>query len=324
MAEETDPVTIFAAREFSVQGRLTAHMDAALEQINAGRVIGGLGRLQVVLSERRRTLPEADWSRFVQTEVLTHGVREIVHADPFTYRAFSKPRGYAGDAVMMDYIYGYREKELRLLPDPVGRVFDYCTGTAAPQAVRFRRQVVAENIDAAAARGTRPIEVVALAAGHLREVDLSLAARTGGAAITAIDQDEASLSQINEDYSQYGVKTIAASVRDVLAGRRRLPESDLSYTSGLYDYLPDSAATRLTTVMFEAVRPGGTLLLANFLPNILDAGYMESLMDWHLIYRGDDQMRALAGGVPPGDLAAVEQFHDPFDNITFLRLTKAG
>jgi hypothetical protein len=224
----------------------------------------------------------------------------------------------------MDYIYGYREKELRSLPDPVGRVFDYCTGTAAPQAVRFRRQVVAENIDAAAARGSRPIDVVALAAGHLREVDLSLAARTGGAAITAIDQDEASLDQIGEDYSQYGVQTIAASVRDVLTGRRQLPASDLSYTAGLYDYLPDSAATRLTTVMFEAIRPGGTLLLANFLPNILDAGYMESLMDWHLIYRGDDEMRELAGGVPPGDIAAMEQFHDPFDNITFLRLTKAA
>ncbi len=300
------------------------HMDAVLDHIKSGRVIGGMGRLHVLLSERFRRLSPREWTQFVEAEVLTHEVREVVHADPFTYRAFSKPRGYAGDAVMMDYIYGYQACDPQTLPDPIGRVFDYSTGTAAPQAVRFRRRVVAETIDAAAARSSRPIDVVALACGHLREMELSLAARTARAMVTAIDQDEESLAVVKNDYGKYGVQTMPASVRDILSGRRQLPASDLSYTAGLYDYLPESAATRLTTMMFEALRPGGTLLLANFLPNILDAGYMESLMDWHLIYRSDAAMLAVAGGVPPGDLAATEQFHDPFDNITFLRVTKKG
>jgi len=38
-----------------------------------------------------------------------------VHADPLTYRAFSKPRGYAGDAVMMDHIYGYRREDTSIV-----------------------------------------------------------------------------------------------------------------------------------------------------------------------------------------------------------------
>jgi hypothetical protein len=299
-------------------------MDAVLDQINAGRVCVGMSRLNVLLSDRRRQLSAMDWNRFVEGEVMTHGVRELMHSDPFTYRAFSKPRGYAGDAVMMDYIYGYRQSDTQALPELTGRVFDYSTGTAAPQAVRFRRRVVAETIDTSASRMDRPIDVVALACGHLREVDMSVAARNGRACLTAIDQDEESLSVVASEYGKYGVQTVPASVRDILCGRRQLPTSDLSYTAGLYDYLPASAATRLTTLMFEALRPGGTLLLANFLPNILDAGYMESLMDWHLIYRTDAAMLSVADGVPVGDVASTEQFHDPFDNITFLRLTKAA
>jgi extracellular factor (EF) 3-hydroxypalmitic acid methyl ester biosynthesis protein len=307
-----------------VQDRLSAHMDTALRQITAGEVLSGLARLGNVLSETRRRLPASDWREFITNKVLTHPIREVMHADPFTYRAFSKPRGYAGDAVMMDYIYGRSAPELEQLPVPARRIFDYCTNTASTEAVRFRRRVLAEAIDVAAARAGRPIEVVALAAGHLREADLSSAVRSGCAKVTAIDQDEQSLDVVKTEYSQFGVQTTPASVRHLLAGRAHLPASDLSYSAGLYDYLPAAAATRLTTLMFQAVRPGGTVLLANFLPDIVDVGYMEGLMDWNLIYRDDQAMLNLTCGVPPGEIAGIEQFHDPFDNIGFLRLTKAA
>lgn len=307
-----------------MQVRLNGHMDTALHHINTGGLLAGMARLSAVLNESRSKRSTPEWREFVYTRVLQHPVREVMHTDPFTYRAFAKPRGYAGDAVMMDYIYGYSAPEIDRLPGITRRIFDYCTSTASPEAVRFRRRVLAETIDVAAARAGRSIEVVALAAGHLREADLSSAVRSGCARVTAIDQDEESLHVVQSAYSQYGVQTTPASVRQVLAGRARVPASDLSYTAGLYDYLPESAATRLTTLMFEALRPGGTLLLANFLPGIADVGYMEAMMDWHLIYRDDQDMLNLAAGVAPGDLAAIEQFHDPFDNITFLRITKAA
>jgi hypothetical protein len=37
-----------------------------------------------------------------------HPLHKIALEAPFTERAFSKPRGYAGDAVMLDYIYRSR------------------------------------------------------------------------------------------------------------------------------------------------------------------------------------------------------------------------
>src|SRR5215471_14831280 len=42
----------------------------------------------------------------------THPLHRMALEDPFTERAFSKPRGYAGDAVMLDYIYRPRRLEL--------------------------------------------------------------------------------------------------------------------------------------------------------------------------------------------------------------------
>jgi len=56
------------------------------------------------------------------------------------------------------------------------------------QSVRTRRAVLAREIDAVAAR--RPgAHVLAVASGHLREIEWSRAARSGAVTITAIDQD---------------------------------------------------------------------------------------------------------------------------------------
>src|SRR4051812_41046514 len=262
-------------------------MDMVLAQIRSGQVNAGMARMHLILRERRRELPEDAWRQFV-AQLRQHPLVGILHADPFTQRAFAKPRGYAGDAVMMDYIYGYGVQECEALSPTTRKVFDYCTTTSAPLAVRFRRQLLAETIDAAAnACPGRPADVLALAAGHLREADLSCAVRAGRARITAIDQDEESLGVIRRDYGALQISTVNASVRRIIAGRVHLEPCDLAYSAGLYDYLPAAAATRLTALMFDALRPGGRLLVANFLPNIFDLGYMEGVMDWQLIYRDD-------------------------------------
>jgi extracellular factor (EF) 3-hydroxypalmitic acid methyl ester biosynthesis protein len=297
-------------------------MDQALIDIERGNISCGMARLAGRLNTVRRGLARHDWLQFIEDRVRPHRVREVVHLDPLTKRAFSRPRGYAGDAVMMDYIYGRPPAELLHSPEVARRLYSYCTTTGAPTAVRYRRQLLADTIDGEAAKAGRAIDVVAVAAGHLREADLSLAIHHGQAAVTALDQDEESLDVITRDYAGYAVEAVPASVRHIITGRTTLPESDLCYSAGLYDYLPESAATRLTEVMFASLRPGGTLLIANFLPEISDAGYMESLMDWHLIYRTDAEMAQLMQTVPVGDIASVDLFHDPFDNITFLRATK--
>jgi len=270
------------------------------------------------LAKCRQTLGAERWPAFAR-EVTAHPIRDYMYADPFTFRAYTKPRGYAGDAVMMDQIYGLKQEPLEV---PIADIFRYTTGAAMARSVRARRAALAACIDEVATARGREIEVVAIASGHLREVDLSRAAVTGRAQITALDADAESLALVAEAYRHLGVAAQHGSVRQILAGKVTVRPADLIYSAGLYDYLVTPIAAALTAKLFAALRPGGRLLLANFLPGIPEVAYMESFMDWHLIYRADPDMLDLIRTLPRAEVAAVRQFHDPHGNITYLELTR--
>ena len=293
------------------------------EELQAGRIARPLDELFDELLERREQDPQ-DWPVYAQS-CLSHPVCKLLHQDPFTYRAFAKPRGYAGDAVMMDYIYGLGEATgAAREATPLGRaIFQYMGTRPSAKAVRYRRRLLADLIDRVAAHGGS--RVLAIAAGHLREVELSAAVQAGKLQeFVAIDQDEASLSVVAGDYAHLGIKAVPGSVRQILAGKANLGQYDFVYAAGLFDYLNAPVAAALTRRMFDAIRPGGLMLIPNFLTGIQDVGYMESFMDWHLIYRNHADMRALAAALPQRAMADCQIFDDSENTITYLMVSKAS
>ena len=74
--------------------------------------------------------------------------------------------------------------------------------------------------------------------------------------------------------------------------------------------------------MFNMLRPGGVLLVANFLPGIRDVGYMETFMGWNLIYRSRVEMMDLTLGISEGDIKEATVHSEEFRNIIFLQVTK--
>jgi len=298
-----------------------ATLDDHARQLLSGNVTPVLDELFDRLLRSREE--ERNWSAFASS-CLQHPLRHLLHSDPLTYRAFTKPRGYAGDAVMMDYVYGLGEAaNATESATPLGRaIFEYIDARPSARAVRFRRQLLASLIDQTAAR-RKGASVLAVAAGHLREVELSNAVREGElASFVAFDQDKDSLALIARNYAAMGVTTKHGSVRHILARKAELGQHDLVYAAGLYDYLPENVAIALTRRLFEMTRPGGTLLIPNFVTGALDAGYLESFMDWRLIYRDEREMRELAAALPFEQVANVEVFNDPGDTIVFLQVTK--
>jgi hypothetical protein len=297
-------------------------LQAVFEDISRGRIAAALEDLFDDLSGRREDSSE-EWSEFAR-ECLDHPLRRLLHQDPFTYRAFSKPRGYAGDAVMMDYIYGLGEASTAVRDaTPLGRaILAHMSTRPSACAVRYRRRLLADLIDRTAARGGDT--VFALAAGHLREVELSGAVQNGQITnFVAMDQDTASLAVVARDYAQLGISAVSGSVRHILSGKAKPGTFDFVYAAGLFDYLSAPVATALTCKLFEMTRPGGMLLIPNFKTGARDTGYMESFMDWHLIYRNHDDMRALAAAPPAAAVAEFQVFDDDDDTITFLLVSKA-
>lgn len=294
-------------------------MNTALQLFEAGEPGAAVELVVSELDRVRRSMSKDVW-REVARWAAAHPIARYLHSDPFTHRAFTKPRGYAEDAVMMDLIYGI---EPCVAPPDVAPISEYTTGRGcSPQAVRYRRVVLASTIDDVARERGRVIHVTAIAAGHLREAAISAAVQQGIAAVTAVDQDVESLAVITRDYEHLDVQVTQGSVRGILSKKTPLPEADLVYSAGLYDYLAEPVARRLTEVLFASLAPGGRLLLANFTPTIPDIGYMESFMDWHLIYRTDEQMRELITGLPKAELGGIRQFQDPMQAITFLQVSR--
>ena len=139
--------------------------------------------------------------------------------------------------------------------------------------------------------------MLAVAAGHLREVECSSAVQSGKVQeFVAFDQDEASLAVVARDYAHLGIQTMPGSVRQILSGKATLGQYDFVYAAGLFDYLSAPAAAALTCRMFDMTRPGGLMLIPNFLTGVRDVGYMEAFMDWHLIYRNHADMQNAGGG----------------------------
>ena len=80
-------------------------------------------------------------------------------------------------------------------------------------------------------------------------------------------------------------------------------------------------AAAFTPRMFDMTRPGGLILIPNFLTGVPDSGYMESFMNWHLVYRTHTDMEALAAILPQDGVAGYQIFDDP-DKAIALRVAK--
>jgi len=274
------------------------------------------------LRDRKLHSTAHDWTDFVAL-CRKHPLMGLLHQDPFTFRAFSKPRGYAGDAEMMDFIYGREEQWSPPSAEAVGQqVFSFTTQAPASEGVRARRAFVATRIDRLAEERRHP-HILSIASGHLREAGMSSAVRrrkTGR--FIALDADALSAAEVQRCYGAYGVETVTASFRRLLVNQTGLGEFDYVYSTGLFDYLNQRTARRLVTAMFQMLRPGGVLMVANFLPGIRDIGYMETFMDWNLVYRSRRDMVDLTMDIPEEEIKEVALISEECKNIVFLQLSR--
>ena len=289
----------------------------------SNEVQASVHRVFVECKRLRDHLGRDEWANCVR-RIRESELLSLVHQDPFTSRAFYKPRGYAGDAVMMDYIYSSEEDWQPPKSSSLGQgIFQYTTSAAASAGVRARREHIAEKLDQVARNNVSP-EVMAVASGHLREASMSSAVRRRRfGRFVALDADAESLVEVERSVGRFGVECELADIRKMLTGRMNYGTFDLIYSTGLYDYLKEKTAQKLSYHLFSMLKSGGKLVIANFLPTIDDIGYMEACMDWFLVYRDRLDMMGLTELIDQADMRDIQVSVEENQNIIFLEVTRA-
>ncbi len=274
-----------------------------------------------VLHGLHQTVSKQVWEHVVENVALSHPARHEIFKDPLTHRAFNKPRGYAGDAVMIDYLYGLIDGSD--LDDESARYgLKVTMRSPSARAVRNRLRMIADRLSQKIETRTLP-EILSVACGHCRELGLCDDLTPDAVKrFVAMDQDKESLELVLRDYPNKGVEPFEGSVSSLLKNRGPEGKFDFIYSLGLYDYLGQPFARKLTANLFNRLHPNGELVIANFVPNIRDVGYMESFMAWNLVYRDRAAMMELLEFIPDEQIKCTQIFAEPECNILFMVVSR--
>ncbi len=275
------------------------------------------------LDDARRQFPKEVWKNTIKGLILQHPICRILHEDPCTLHSFSKPRGYPGDAELIDFLYRLNEN-YGSFTRMQRTVLDIITSRPSAVAVRERLRLAATKISEIIAQKPEA-KIVALACGHLREIQhITKFTANQTARIIAIDQDPLSLNFLQINYPELNVTCINSNVAALLKGKHyaETANADFFYALGLFDYLSENLAQTTLQLMFSRLNHGGKLLVTNFTSRNPDIGYMETVMDWELIVRDSPDMYSLCKLLPENQVGEIRLYRGCNECIWYLEVTK--
>jgi extracellular factor (EF) 3-hydroxypalmitic acid methyl ester biosynthesis protein len=260
--------------------------------------------------ERARQAQDAkSWQKFVMTNRAVRRWRYFLTCDPYTRWGLLKPRGYAGDATLMDFAYGHASVQTEIeTAGTCGRaVYEITKGAQQSASARQRLEVIAQELTHLA-HDRASLSAISFASGHGRELALLIPEVQGKLRFTAIDQDAGCLETLRHTHLALKVRLVN---QNLLRGDfKALEPAHFTYSLGLFDYLDQAQAEAVLATMWRLTEPGGRLLIANLCDDAANLGYCEAIMDWWMIPRRRQDMASLGhflttlGGV--GNMSVVE------------------
>ncbi|HBD08288.1 MAG TPA: hypothetical protein DCZ69_08500 [Syntrophobacteraceae bacterium] len=231
----------------------------------------------------------------------------------FAERAYYKPKGYAGDHLMMEMIYRNQPEgdgKLGTLTD------SWCLNSAASKAVRGRRKLLGKQLESISrqklAHG-RPIRIMNLACGSNRELFdfLQHCDYTEMIEATCVDADAHALEytdqQVNVFPHQATIRLMNDNVvRWAVGGiRHQYGPQDIIYSAGLTDYLDRRLFQALIARCYEHLNPDGVLIIGNFTPQNHNRVFMDRILHWKLLYRNSADLEELFAASPFGHSSMI-------------------
>lgn len=299
---------------------LTNLLDRAARHLDAGCADGFGHAMLTPLDQLRRELDPPTWRDEAIPRARAHRAYAMSQACPFSARSTARPRGYAGDARTIDFLYGHADiaDEVDAATERGRQMCDYWSRSPAAAAVRYRRDFFRDRL--VELSDARDGAVLSIACGHMRDVPTLAPSRR--VVVYGLDQDAASVAVCEARASTWDLRPRCDSVRTLLRGEVDLPPMSLVYAAGLFDYLSDRAAVALIRSACDLLEPGGSLFVTNFLPSCVNRASMELLQDWFLIYRDQAAIeRLVREAVGPGE-AVGPYFEDPFACVGYLQVVR--
>lgn len=238
---------------------------------------------------------------------------QVVMQSALMHRALVKPRGYPGDMEMMLMVCdGERRGDT-----PFARAInDVFVNVPAAQAVRNRVAMMGRALD----RLPEGARVLNLAAGPALEVQQLFTDRPDRhLRVDLVDHDPFTVAYLRRQLTRPQVRVLAGNAFRIMAGDLHVTAMDdgnppmkvsltggydLIYSMGLFDYIPDDKATtpgaaHLTKVLFSLLKPGGTLMVGNYLtptPASANQAHVRAMLElyssWYLNYRSPQEIAA--------------------------------
>lgn len=258
---------------------------------------------------------------------LKEQLEELLMPAPIFRQSLRKPLGYAGDYLTMSIAYGDHYQGETAYAKYLNRMFcDLSVSRAAISRVDYLRRWIDWAVHDSAGPSTR---ILSVACGPAREVRDHLASAAVGKelVVSLLDQDpralafaQAELAPLTGRGRRVRVAPVNAAVKHLVRDPARfagLAGQHLIYAAGLFDSLPDHAATSLLRALFALLAPGGSVVVGNLSPRCDSRGFLENLVDWHMIYRTDDELLGLAYGLPAA--ATIEREATGVNGFLVLR-----
>lgn len=280
-------------------------LDDILDKLVRGNVGIGMIELGNKLHELYASTSDSEWEYLLNNFLLKHPIKDVLMQDPLTARSFTQPRGYAGDAVLIDMVYFPNKTDLSKV-SPLGKkLYNYTTRTSLSRNLLRRLRTISEYIDATV-KLTQNARILSVGSGHCRELEFSDDIKKGKVGrFVALDHDTASLERMMKDYGSLGIEPLPLSIAEIIKRRTNLGQFDLIYAAGLYDYLSNRLSQKLTSELYKMLAPGGRLVLININTDYGEIGYLESYMNWSMIGRGKAELLELASDLSSDEHATL-------------------
>ncbi len=228
-----------------------------------------------------------------------------------------KPYGYSGDFKIIDNIYCNQPRT-----NSISRLWDnWFLQLAAPKAVRERKRDFKKIIfDFVKERGNKNLRIMNLASGSAREIKELLEADSNKIFIKTIfdcyDFDARAIDYAKTLLNNYENVNFFQKNAIRMALKKDIETEvtykyNLIYSTGLFDYLDGSIATRLVGNLKKLLKNDGVMVISNAADkyNNSSVGWMEWVVEWYLIYRTKDEFKKifLDGGISPKELQIMPQ-----------------